>query len=460
MKLIIVGMGLTGTHLARLTAQEGHDVVVVDADQKKVDEMTDRYSVSGVCGSGASREVLLKAGADTADIVVALTRVDEVNLICCKTAKDCGARYAAAKVESPEFFAECEYLKREFSVDYVVNPKQAAAETISRQIGLPVDVKAEGFFGGDEAVISLTVDEASELCGRHLRDAKQILGADTLIGTVCRKGKLYVPKGDFKLHAGDEVSIIAARRAILDIARKMGRIHKPVKNVLIVGGGAIGEYLAGELLKAHKSVKVLDSDRERCIKLREQLPAEIEVALVDGIDAEVLTKEGIKNADVCVCLTGQDETNLIVSLFAWSCGVSSVITKVNAPSYESLLNKVHINITISPVVITADALLAFLRNVAVYNDEGNDIQTMYRLADGLGEAIEFIAYESSRGVGIPFKSPEFRTRDDVLIGVLIRDGKSMIPDGDSQILPGDHVVVIAKASHGLATLDDIFEQRA
>lgn len=456
MKIIIVGMGLTGEHLAEMVSGEGHDVAVIDTLQEKIDYMTDRYGVSGVCGSGASREVLQRAGADTADVVIALTSVDEVNMICCKTAKDCGTVYAAAKAEDPAHYADKEYWKKEFSIDYVVGPKQLTASTILRQIGLPVNVKAEGFFSRDEAVVSMEVNAGSALCQRTLIEAKQILGADTLVGTVLRGGRLYVPKGDFQLLAGDEVSIISSRHHILDIARKMGQIQKEVREVLIVGGGTVGRYLAEELQREGKHVKILDSSAHRCQELREALPTQIEVALVESIDAEVLIREGIKKADVCVCLTGQDETNLIISLFAWSCGVHSVITKVNAPSYEALLNRVHMNITISPIVIVADALLAFVRNVAVYNDRGNDINTMYHLADGLAEAIEFIAYENTKGIRIPFKSPEFRIKDNILVGILLRDGKAVIPNGESRILPGDHVIVIVKAGHGLATLDDIF----
>lgn len=456
MKIIIAGMGLAGAHLAELVASEYHDVTVIDTDREKVERMTDRYSVSGVCGSAASREILEQVGADTADVVIALTDVDEVNLLCCKAARDCGTHYAAAKIESPELFKDKEYLKKEFSIDYVINPKQSMAEVIRRQMGLPVDIKAEGFFGDGGAIIRMNIEKDNGLAGKPLRDARQILGAEALIGAVCRNGKMYVPKGNFQLLEGDEISIIASRHAILDIAGKLGRIQRPARNVLIVGGGTVGQYLAEELAGTGKSVKVLDSDRQRCLELRKELPESVEVALAESINAEVLAKEGIRRADICVCLTGQDETNLIISLFAWSCGVRSVITKVKSPAFESLLNKVNINITVSPIVILADALLAFVRNIMVYNDEGNDIYTMHQIADGQGEAIEFIAYENTKNIRLPFKSTEFRTRENVLIGSLIRNNSVIIPDGDSSILPGDHVVVIAKADHGLATLDDIF----
>ena len=232
-------------------------------------------------------------------------------------------------------------------------------------------------------------------------------------------------------------------------------MNKPAKRAVLVGGGTVAYYLAKKLLENKRSVTILENDRKRCAELAQLLP-QAEISYADGVDADVLLEEGMKKADVCVSLTGSDDANLVISLFAWSCGVESVITRVNATAYEKLLNKVNMDITISPAVISADRVMGFVRNVTVYNAKGNDIQCLYQLAGGMAEAIEFIAYDNCRKLGVAFRQPDFKLKKDILVAMIIRQGQVIIPDGNSCIQSGDRVVVISKRGHGLNTLNDIF----
>lgn len=455
MKIIIVGMGMTGTLLADAASREHHDVTVIDSSASTLDTVTDLYSVSGVCGSGASRSILMKAGADTADILIALTPADEINLMCCLVAKGCGARYTAAKIHRPEFADDRQYISEQFHIDYIINPKRDTATEISRQIGLPCKMKADGFFNTDAAVVSLRIEDSSRLRDMSMKDIKRLFDTDMLVGAINRDGKLLIPKGDTVLLPGDTASIIVPQASIGKIAMTLGLMRKPVKRVLIVGGGVTGFYLTRQLLAEKKSVTIIESSRARCLSLSEQLP-EADICYSDGTDSEALLKDGLRSADVCVSLTGSDETNLVTSMFAWSCGLSSIITKINQPPYEKLLSQVSIDITVSPSVISVDRLLSFIRNVAVYNEKGNDIKRVFQIAGGLAEATEFIAYDSCEKNGVPFQSSGFKLKSGVIIAAIIRDHSVIIPNGSSSIACGDHVIVIARPNSRLNTLNDIF----
>lgn len=457
MKIIIVGLGQTGTLLAQRTAEENHDVAVIDSDKERVESVTNLYNVSGVCGSGASREILLQAGAAAADVIIAVSPLDEVNLMACAVAKDCGTRYTVARIHRPELSADRDYFAETFRVDYVVNPKRDTALEMYRQIRIPGRVKADAYFSDVATIIRIRMDQDLIPGGSMpLTEVKRFFDTDMLVATVIRGEKLYIPRGDFVIQPGDVVGIIAADTAISQIIMKLGLSHKPARRFMLVGGGTVAYYLAQKLLENKGSVTILEKDKKRCAELAELLP-EAEVSFADGIDADVLLEEGIKKADVCVSLTGSDDTNLVVSLFAWSSGVESVVTRVNATAYEKLLSRVNMDVTLSPAVISADRIMGFVKNVTVYNAKGNDIQCLYQLSNGRAEAIEFIAYDSCKKLGITFKQPEFKVKKDILVALIIRQGEVIIPDGNSCIQSGDRVVIISKRGHDLNVLNDIFQ---
>lgn len=456
MKIIIVGMGRVGRMLADRIPRDGHDVTVVDRSQKTVDEVTDRYNVGGVCGSGMTRSTLLKAGADSADLVISVTGSDEINVMCCAAAKSYGTRYAVAMVHDPDFSEETDSLTRDFRIDYTVNPQLDTAAEMAMHIGLPGTVHAEGFFGSSAVLFSYTVGDASPLVGMSLRQIREYFETNLLVGTVQRKGKVLIPNGALVIERQDVLGLIVPDASMKQVLTRLELMKKPAKNVLIVGGGTVCYYLAKRLLSEHKSVTLIESDRNRCAELAKLLP-DAAVCFGEGTDADVLKEEGIETADACVSLTGKDEVNLAISMFAWSCKVPSILTKLTSPSYERLLHSAHIQNTFSPAVISVDRILACVRNLAVYNEKGNDIQRLYRIADGRAEATEFIAYPTGKKLGIPLKSPEMKLKKNILLGAILRGNQAIIPDGNSVILEGDHVIVISAVKAALNTLDDIFQ---
>lgn len=454
MKVIIVGLGQKGIILADLISKDQHDVLVIDRNRERVEDVTNKYSVSGITGSAASKSVLDRAGADTADVLIAVTPDDEVNVLVCQLAKKSGTRYTVAALNQPDIYESSEYLREQFGIDYIVNPKQDTATEIARDIGLPGAVDAEAFFDAATS-ISVRVHEKSPLVGMAMPEVRRFFETDMLIGTVIRGEQAFIPKGDFVLEAGDTIGIFAPNTSMNQVLMKLGLIRKAVKRVFIIGGGTIAYYLAKQLLSEGKSVTILESDQKRCAELLEHLP-NAEIACASSEDADILKEEGIERADVCVALTGRDDTNMVVSMFAWSLGMQSIITKLESASYVKLMDKVNMNITVSPSTIAADRILRYVRNVAVYNAKGNDIMNMYHVAAGLAEAFEFIAYDNFVKKGVAFKSPDFKLKKNVLIAAIIRDGRVIIPNGDSTIAEGDHVVVIATKNTTFNTINEVF----
>lgn len=454
MKVVIAGLSQVGICLAETLSKENHDVMVIDQQESKVNAVTDRLNVSGVVGNSVSISVLMRAGADTADICVALNASDEANLCTCMMAKRCGTRYTVAKLDNPNLTGEQQALEQQFMVDYVLTSKEDTAQEIARHIGLPGKVRADAFFSCDTTMFRVIADKESGLAGKQVWEIRGLFDTDMLVGTICRKGKALIPDGKSMLEAGDEVALIVPHSSMTKVMMRLGLMRKPVKKVLIIGGGDVALSLAERLLEEKKKVTILEMDRKRCAQLAQVIPQAI-ISCATEIDSQVLLEEGIGDADVCVSLTGKDDTNLVLSMFAWSCGVSSVITKVNSPVYKSLLNRVNIDITISPVLIAVDRIISFIRNVEVPNEDGNDIACMYQIAEGKAEAIEFIVYEGFRAKGIPLKDKNFRLKKNLLIGIVLKDGRAIIPNGDTVLQPGDHVVVIAKADSGLNTINDI-----
>ena len=264
MKIIIVGLGQTGTLLARRIAAEGHDTVVIDCDKERVEAVTNLYNVSGVCGSGASKEILLQAGAATADVVITVSPIDEINMMACMVAKKCGARYTVARIHRPELSGDGDYFAEAFQIDYITNPKLDTALEMYRQIGMPGKVKADAYFSDVATIIRINMDKNIIHGGSMpLKDVKEFFGTDMLVATVTRGEKLYIPKGDFVIQPGDVVGIIAADTVIPQIIMKLGLAHKTARKVVLVGGGTVAYYLGKKLLEKNNSVTILDKERKR-----------------------------------------------------------------------------------------------------------------------------------------------------------------------------------------------------
>lgn len=456
MKIIVVGLGRTGASLIEALSGENYDITVIEKEKSLVDAITDKYSVSGVVGSGASKETLKKAGAETADALVALTPVDEINLMSCMQAKALGTRRTAARLFLPDFVAERKNLQKEYNIDYIIKPKFDIAEDISRNIGLPGIVKMHGYFDNLMQMVNITVVEGSPLIGRKLMDIKRELDVDVLVSTVIRDDKLLIPDGTFAIQAGDRVGIVAGQEGMYETLQKLGVIRASSKNVLIVGGGITCEYLL-ELMKGkRRNITVIEGNIDKCRMLMDKYP-NVKVSYGEGEVTDVLEEEHVDKMDVVVSLTDKDETNLVTSLYAWSQNVPSIITRADVPGHVKLLHRVNMDITVSPSEISVMKLIRFIRNYEV-GDAQNDIGKYYLIADGKAEAMEFKADKSFRKIGMEFKNPEFKLKNNVIIASIIRDNTLIIPCGYSAILEGDRVIVATERDNHIKTLNDIFSK--
>lgn len=457
MKIIIAGLGRTGMLIAEKLSDEAHDVTVIDTDSKKVEKAEKNLKVNGRTGSGISRKLLIDAGAETADVIISLMPALESNIIACMTAKKLGTRYSALRLKDNIFDDDINEIKQQFGIDCIVDQKNATAETIMNQIGLPGYVKAEAFFDSAAIMLKLPVKNGSIFAGKTLMELGKTFDTDIVVGVVKRGNNIFIPNGQFKINENDVISLVTAQNSVEKLIGKLGLLRKPVKNVFIIGGGTTGLLLAKKLAAANKNVTIFESSDERRRYLANELEQSNRISIVNAsnIDSELLEEEGIKNADVCVSLTGEDEKNLVMSLFASNCGVASIITKVDMPSYEKLLNNIEMDMTISPTVISSDMLMRYIRNVTVFNEKGNDIHRIYSIAGGEAEAIEFIAYDKFRKTGIPLMSEEFKLKKDILLAAVIRNDKVIIAKGSTTIEKDDKVIVIAKKNHGLNDINDI-----
>ena len=453
MKIIVVGLGQAGNLLIASLANENYDVVVIDKDRKAVDAATDKYNVNGVVGSGASRDTLLKAGADTADAIVSLTHVDEINLLSCMQAKSLGTRYAAARILMPDFVSEAEELKKQYNIDFFMRPRLDIAEEIYRNMGMPGFAKLEGFWGNEIQLVNMNILDDSVLNGRSLIDIKQSSKMDILIISVIRNGRLYIPHGDFIIQSGDSINVALSKKNMDESLSVLGIKRSKAKKTVIVGGSNTCIYLLELLKKLNSSVTIMEQDSARCRELMEKYP-EINVAYAGGATLEVLEEEQVSKADMIISLTDNDETNLVVSMYAWSCNIPSIITRVDRPEHLKLLHKVNIDITVSPAESSALKAFRFLLGHEA-EDAGKDMGKFYLVADGMAETVEFTAGDDFKGIGIKFSDKAFKLKKDVLVTALLRDGEVIIPSGMTSIRKGDHVIVTSSRKNHIRSLNEI-----
>ena len=379
MKIIVVGLGEAGRTLIRMLDASEHDICVIDRDAKCVDAVTDKYPVNGVVGSGASAETLRKAGADTADVFIALTHTDEINLISCMQAKALGASRCVARLLMPDLVAEDEQLKEKYKIDYFVKPRADMADEIYKNIGLPGNIKLESFMNDEIYVIDLNPIGDCPLLGRNIAGIREEICPDMMIATAIRGKRVHTPKDNFVVKEGDNLYITVEREHLEEALCKIGIRRFPSDSIVIVGGGITGAYLAEKLTADHRKLTILDDDLDRCRELMDLFP-NAQITYAEGDITEVLEEEKVSKADAIVSLTDNDETNLVVSMFAWSKGIPSVITRVDRHVHVKLLHKVNIDITVSPTELTVSRIMRFISNMA-RPDEDEHVGIMEFIGD-------------------------------------------------------------------------------
>ncbi len=454
MKIIVIGLGRTGHLLIQSLASENYDIVVIDKDRKLVDEVTDKYSVNGIAGSGASRETLMAAGAATADAIVALTPVDEINLLSCMQAKNLGTRYAAARITMPDFAKESEALKKEYRIDMIFKPREDVAEEIYRNIGMPGYTKLVGSWRNGIHLMDMNLLEDSPLCGRSLNDIKKTGNVNMLVVAVLRGGKLTIPDGNFVLEANDNLTLVISDQELSNTLEALGIQRKKVKKAMIVGGNTISEYLLAMMEKDNYQVTLLEEDADRCRELMGRFPKCKILCTGEGELLEILKEERITDMDMVVSLTDSDETNLVISMYSWSCRIPSVLTYVEVTEHLRLLHKVNIDITVSPVESVALRAMRFIR----YHDGEEAMKAIgkfYVVAEGHAEIKELRAGEDFKLLNIAFKEPKFKLKKNVLIAAIFRDGEMIVPSGNTMIRQGDQVIIATPRKQKIRDLNDI-----
>lgn len=449
MKIIIVGCGKVGSTLAEQLDKEGHDIVLVDKKSVPLKSVTDSIDVMGVIGSGTSYNTLLEAGIETADLLIAVTGSDELNLLCCLVAKKASNCHTIARVRNPQYNEEIEFIKKELGLSMTINPELEAAMEIERLIKFPSAVKIETFAKGKVELLQFIIPANTVLDGMKIADLSGTLHSKLLVGVVERGSEIYIPSGSFVLKANDKISIIASPQNATDFLQKAGIYEHNIKNLMIVGGSTITEYLAQMLAKSDINIKIIEQDRDRCEELSELLPNAL-IINANATDRNILIEEGIEETDAFASLTNLDEENIILSIYARKHSKAKIFTKITRLTYDDITSEMPLGIIVNPKLITSDSILQYAR--AMQNSKGCSVQTLYQIVDGKAEALEFYAGNNAKLLGVPLEA--LSLRPNILISSINRNGEIIIPSGKDCIQAGDTVVVVT-TNKGLKDLNDI-----
>ena len=453
MDIIIVGCGKVGESLAAELGTEGNNVTVVDENPTKVKYVATKYDIMGVIGNGATRQVQMEAGVDTADLLIAVTGSDELNLLCCLMAKKSGGCQTIARIKNPDYAKDAPHLRDELGLAMVINPEYAAAEEITRILRFPSAIKVETFSKGRVELLKFRLPENSPLVGLSLKDAMIKLKSNVLVCTVEREDEVYIPKGDFVFAERDIISIIASAKSTSEFLDKIAIKAQSVKTVTIIGGGDMTHYLCELLDKAGISIKIIEKNADICNELANKFDNAI-VICGDPADEDVLREERVGGSDAFIALTSLDEENILLSLFAKNEGSKKVITRINRIEYNGVISKLDLDSIIYPKNLTADMIIRFVR--AKQNTAGSNLETLYNLIRGEVEVAEFTVNESSPIVGKPLS--ELRFKNDALIAAIIRGKQLIVPRGGAVIEPGDSVVTVTKLLY-LRDVSDLLSEQ-
>ncbi|MBR2903916.1 MAG: Trk system potassium transporter TrkA [Clostridia bacterium] len=449
MKIIIVGCGRVGQTLAEKLGAEGHNVTVVDVSADRVKYVTDQWDVMGVVGNGATHEVQLEAGIADANLLIAVTNSDELNLLCCMIAKKESNCQTIARIKNPDYSKEAQYLQNELGLVMVINPEYAAAEEISRVLHFPSAIKIEPFGKGRVELIKFRLAVDGQLKGLSVKDMMAKFHPDILVCAVERGDEAYIPKGDFVFQPKDVVSIIGTTKNANKFFHKIHYKGHTVKDAIVVGGGVITHYLCDILDKSDITLKVIEKDEKICEDLAMRWP---NISVIHGVASEksLLLEEGIERTSAFVALAQYDEENIILSLFAKDAGNAKIITKINRTDYDSVINKLDLDTVVCPKNVTASSILRYVRSTKKSHE--SNMLTLYNIIEDKVEAAEFLVGEGAKIIGTPLS--ELKFKPDVLIASIVRGKKVIIPRGNDVIEAGDTVVVVT-TDIAIDSVDDV-----
>ncbi len=433
MKIVIIGIGKIGFALASSLSYEGHDITVIDNNPKVIEKVENALDVLPIKGNAFSTSTLLEAGCDKADLVITVTGRDEINMLCCLTAKKLGIKRTAARIRDPQYARELLLIKDDLGLDMVINPEEASADEIVRLLTLPGAIKIENFAKGRVRMMELIVKKEMPIVGVTLKSIAKLYNIPILIGAVIRNEKLIIPNGNFKIQASDSIYVIGKTAHIYSFSKVLDPSPTKVRHIMIVGGGKITYYLARLLEQMHIKVKIIEKDEKICHTLAEALPQSL-IINGDGTDKLLLQSEQINSVDGFISLTGSDEENIISSILAKQSAAKLVMTKVSKTHCKEVTDALGLDIIIRPQEIITNQILKFVR--------GQSIETLYRILGNEGEIIELVASKEDSIIGVPLN--KLHLASDLLIATIVRKNAIVIPTGSDTIEVGDRVLIITK----------------
>lgn len=452
MKIVIVGCGKVGYTLAKQLSMENHDITIIDNSSKVIEKTQETLDVIVMSGNGAALDIQREARVDEADLLIATTDSDELNLLCCIVAKRLGCRHTISRVRNADYMNQLQFMRDDFGLSMTVNPEFATARTIFRFLQFPSFLKIDSFAKGRVELVELKLAENNVLVGKSLDKLTTELHLKVLVCVVERDNKIFIPKGDFVLRAGDKINVTAPRSELAKMIKRLGISTQKIRNVMIIGGGRIAEYLADELIKSGVDVKIIEQDTERGLELAARFPEAL-IINDDGSSHDVLLAEGIRETDAVLTLTGIDEQNLVISMYAEHIGVPKTVTKMNRSEYSELFSDKEIGSTVCPKDVIAAEIVRYVRSI---DNTDASIITLHRIVEGKAEAIEFIANAQTAGLDTPLK--DLKLKKNILIACISHNGNVIIPRGMDRISYGDTVIIVTAADEPIVELNDIFEE--
>lgn len=451
MNIIIAGGGKIGLTLVRQLVAEGHNLTLIDKERQVLQTAVERYDTIAVHGNCASREVLLQAGIGEADLLIAAAGADEINLLCCMTAHGINKNlHTIARIRNPEYTEQIMTMRKTFPLSLAINPERQAAREIERLLKYPGFLRRDTFAKGRVEIVELRIRPDSKLRDVPLVNLSNVVKCKVLVCAVLRDGMAVAPSGNFVLKEGDRIFVTAPTADLTLLLKNLGIITRKVRNVMLCGGGTVSYYLANLLEKDKMSVKIIEKDYNRCVQLAEILP-NTSVICGDCSSQTTLDDQGIAQCDALVSLTGMDETNMIISLYAGRCDVSQVITKISRGENSNIADTLALGSTICPKELCCNTIVRYVR--AMQNQKGAAI-SVHTIADGQVEAVEFLVDKATKNCNIPLKQMHLKT--NVLIASITHGSRTQLPNGESYFVPGDTVVVVTSGRGILHQLNDIF----
>lgn len=452
MKIIIAGDGQVGIALTRLLSQEGHDLVTINSNPDIIERDLQEFDVISIQGNCAAMEKLEEANVKQADVLIAATSADEVNLLCCLTARRMNpSLHTIARVRNPEYIEQLYMMRNEFGLSLIINPEREGAREIFRLMQIPGFLKRETFAKGRVEIVELRIEANSLLDNVILRHLPHVLGnLKVLVCAVVRDGHAFIPTGDTTLSRGDHIYVTAPVSVLSALMKKMDITKRKIRHAILVGGGRVGYYLAQDLTNSGVRVKLIEQNPERCLQLSNLLPG-VSIIQADGTSQSVLESEGLAETDALLTLTGVDEKNVITSMYGTDQNVPTVITKVNRMATTGMLENMPVGSVVSPKELCSENIVQYVR--AMGNQTGAAV-SVHRIADGRVEALEFVVNKHFRYIGEPLKN--MRLKRNVLIACITRRGNTVLPDGNSSFEIGDTVIIVTSREEPILQFNDIF----